>query len=81
MARMTQRSPIQGIAATRSVSPPKNSSTECFSFGAATVAASENGERPGRVEPNRVAVALACRAAMREHRKGKPIAFQLRTRP
>jgi len=30
---------------------------------------------------NKVAVAIAAREAMREHRKGKPVAFQYPTRP
>ena len=31
-----------------------------------------------RVGENKVAVALAAREAMREHRRGQPVAFQLR---
>ena len=34
-----------------------------------------------REPDNKLAVALAAREAMREHRKGKPIAFQPRLRP
>lgn len=36
---------------------------------------------PPLTEPSKLAIALAVMAAMREYRKGKPIAFQPRTRP
>ena len=37
--------------------------------------------RVEKPEPNKVAIAIAAREAMREARKSKPIAFQARTRP
>ncbi len=39
------------------------------------------GPRSTPTSENKIAVALAARAAMKEHRKGKPVAFQSQRYP